>query len=1188
MKLKHIYMQGFKSFADKLDLDFSDGITVFVGPNGSGKSNISDAIRWVLGEQNPRLLRSTKMDDVIFAGSEGRRSLGFAEVALTFDNSDRQLPSEYDEITVSRRVYKSGESEFQINKTNCRLRDIRELFMDTGIGREGYSVIGQGRIDSILNSKAEDRRTIFEEASGITKFRTRKEEAEKKLSVASDNLARIRDIIYELDTQMESLSQEAEKAKRFIVLRDELQELEVGIYVDNIRILIEKTAMYQARVAELEKNIDDCDSTRQELVAKRGAFDELEQSCAARLEEAKSDLHNTEIGIESAKGQRNLCYQRLAETKGVISKAEEDLRDVAEGEEKINAEIAECDSEVEKLDAQIRAAQGALEAKQREIDEVNAGIQERENVNQATADRHARLTADINRLNNRVTAIKTELQGNLGRISSLAAEIAGAEAASEAGENQLADAGAQLRKYEGSIASAQKKIEGILDSKNELSAKLEAQKKELKEVNDEYQAGNARLRTLKEMENSMEGYQRSVRNLMTACRQNRALGSGVLGTVSELIHVDKEYEVAIEFVLGNSLQDVVTETDQDAKRCIEYLRYQSAGRVTFLPVNTVKTRRLEKEFVSRIGGHSGYIGIASDLVDSNAKVRPVVENLLGRIAVARDLDSAMDMARKCDYNFKIVTLEGDMVNAGGAMTGGSKDTGAGRGFLSRKREIQELTEATGSMAGRIARANAGQLDLESRIRSADKELAASAEGYRRLQTEKAVAENNLRSLEANLGREKARIGKLSEEKAAIEADNAGLTAEQAAVEAELDKSTAELSGLTAEIEAAGRQVRRELERRERLTREYDSVSAEIDKVRIVRSNHLQNKNRCQVQLTALAENRQAAERTRRAAGERLAEIEDSIDRAELEIDRLTAERTERSEAVQRITDEKNNLSEDFREINDRIEQNDENKMMFVSRLNRAQADTIRQQAELDTVRNRLWDQYNLTYENSEGQYKVPENMAAARKRVDWLRQQIRAMGDVNVSSIDQYAANMERLRFLQTQEADVVEGSEKLKKLIADISAQMKEQFVSQFQLINDSFSKVFSDLFGGGKAYVELTDNANVLESGVEIIVQLPGKKLQNMNLMSGGERALTAIALLFGILRLKPSPFCLLDEIEAALDEANVARFSGYLQHCVDDTQFLIITHRRGTMEMADYMYGVTMQEPGVSKIVSMKINA
>ncbi len=1186
MKLRHLYIQGFKSFADKLDLDFADGITIFIGPNGSGKSNISDAIRWVLGEQNPRLLRSTKMDDVIFSGSEGRRSLGYAEVALTFDNSDRQLPCDYDEVTVSRRVYKSGESEFQINKTNCRLKDIRELFMDTGIGREGYSVIGQGRIESILNSKAEDRRTIFEEASGITKFRTRKEEAEKKLNIANDNLARIRDIIYELESQMDMLSQEADKAKRYIILRDELQELEVGIYVDSIRILLNKAQQYEIKVAQLEQDIENCDATKQELLERRSSFGTLEQDCVDRLDNAKAQLHEVELGLEAAKGQRNLSYQKMAETKGAISKAEEEARQYSDDMDRINAELANFDREIGELEAKALEAKERLAAKNKELSELTAAISQRENINAGVSDRHARLNAEVGLIGNRLTAIDTERQGNLNRLGTLAAEIAGADAAIKAGQTQLADAQTKLDSYDSKLTSAQNKIEALIDSKNDIANKLELQKAELKRVNDEYQGSNARLRTLKEMENSMEGYQRSVKNLMTACNQSRSLGTGVLGTVSELIRVDKTYETAIEFVLGNSLQDVVTETDQDAKRCIEYLRSQSAGRVTFLPINTVKTRMLEKEFVGRIGGHGGYVGIAADLVESAPNIRPVVQNLLGRIVVARDLSSAMDMARKCDYNFKIVTLEGDIVNAGGAMTGGSKDTGAGRGFLSRKREIQELTQSTQGMAGRIANANADQLRLETQLRNADKDLAAATEQYRSIHTDRAVMENSLRSLQVDSDREIARRDQLADERQQITEANIRLDAEQQEAKDKMTQLNRELAEVVKEIEAYGRQARSELEAKEAMTRDSDSIRSELEKLEIITLNVLHNKEREQIQLNSVLENMGQVNKAKQAAMEALDRIEDSIDQQELEIDRLLAAKAESESNIARLTEERDGLSEEFNKLNQQIESNDEAKMTFVSRLNRAQADSIRQQAELETVRNRLWDQYNLTYETSEGQYKVPENMAAARKRVDTLREQIRSMGDVNVTAIDQYAANMERLRFLKDQESDVVESGEKLRKIISEVAAQMKEQFVSQFQLINDSFSHVFSDLFGGGRAYVELTDNTNVLESGVEIIVQLPGKKLQNMNLMSGGERALTAIALLFGILRLKPSPFCLLDEIEAALDEVNVSRFSNYLQNCADDTQFLIITHRRGTMEIANYMYGVTMQEPGVSKIVSMKI--
>ncbi len=1186
MKLRHLYVQGFKSFADKLDLDFADGITVFIGPNGSGKSNISDAIRWVLGEQNPRLLRSTKMDDVIFSGSEGRRSLGFAEVALTFDNSDRKLPCDYDEVTVSRRVYKSGESEFQINKTNCRLKDIRELFMDTGIGRDGYSVIGQGKIDSILNSKAEDRRTIFEEASGITKFRTRKEEAEKKLNIANDNLARIRDIIYELDSQMDMLSQEADKAKRFIILRDELQELEVGIYVDNIRILLNKAEMYQAKVLELEQGIADCDASRQELVGRRSSFGDMEQQCVERLDQAKNQLHDVELELETAKGQRNLSYQRMAEAKGAISKAAEDAEILNKDVERIAQEIDSCDRQIADLDVQAQEVKAQLESKLNELAQLNARISERETISTGTTDRHAALSAEANSLGNRLTAIDTERQGNLSRISTLTADIAGAEAAIKAGVQQIAEAQTKLDNYDAKITTARNKIEALIDSKNDVINKLDLQKQELQRVNDDYQASNARLRTLKEMENSMEGYQRSVKNLMNACKQNRYLSTGVLGTVSELIRVDRKYEVAIEFVLGNSLQDVVTETDQDAKRCIEYLKSQSAGRVTFLPINAVKTRTLEREFVGRIGGHSGFVGVASELVKSGANVRPVVENLLGRIVVAKDLDSAMDMARKCDYNFKIVTLDGDMVNAGGAMTGGSRDTGAGRGFLSRKREIQELTESTQGMAGSIAQANAGLLQLELQLKNADRDLAAATEQFRNMHTDRAVMENSLRSLQVNCDRETARRDQLVDDRAQVVVANDALDTEQAAAKENLARINAEMAMIMEEIEAYGRQARQELEDKEALNSQISSRRSDLEKLEIITLNALHNKEREQIQMNSVLENIQQANKAKQQAQETLDQIENDIDRHETEIDGLIARRVASENNIKVLTAERDGLSEEFRKLNQQIEATDEAKMTYVAKLNRAQNDSIRQQSELEIVKNRLWDQYNLTYETSEGQYKVPENMSVARKRVDYLRDQIRSMGDVNVTAIDQYAANMERLRFLKEQEADVVESGEKLRKIISEVSAQMKEQFVSQFQLINDSFSQVFSDLFGGGRAYVELTDNTNVLESGVEIIVQLPGKKLQNMNLMSGGERALTAIALLFGILKLRPSPFCLLDEIEAALDEVNVSRFSNYLANCVDDTQFLIITHRRGTMEIANYMYGVTMQEPGVSKIVSMKI--
>ena len=1180
MQLKSLQIQGFKSFPDKTELIFGQGMTAVVGPNGSGKSNISDAVRWVLGEQSTRNLRGDKMEDVIFLGTHDRKPTGFASVSLTIDNSDRSLPVEADDVTISRKLYRSGESEYRLNKTAVRLKDITELLMDTGLGRDGYSIIGQGRIEEIVSAKGTRRREIFEEAAGISKYRFRKEEAQKKLESAYDNLLRLKDIIGELEVRVEPLRKQAEKAKEFLNLSQKKKELEISLWAHSIRKLKEELAQKEKEYLILKNNCIDSQSVLEEYQKKIAETSDKAQEYLVKIEEHRKMS-------ECLKQEQSECTSSIAVAKNDLQHNEQSIAQLhqqifsfADNKDETKTQLKENQKELAEKQKQLAFQKEQETQVEQELAAIDQEISTFHDTITGLKARRMAFEQDIakERLN-RVSS-KALLEETTRRLQELEEEKNSREAAITSLEQELCQAESLMKEI-------LEREENLNNMKAGFSIKLANQKKAADQITEEchtlessLEGNQHKIHILQEMEKSMEGYYPSVRKVLGESTHGRL--KDIRGTVSQLFSVPGEYACAIETALGNALQNIIAKDENAAKAAILYLKQGKHGRATFLPMNVMKPQPLPAKDIEKM---EGFVGRASDLVECESQYRNIAESLLGKIAVAEDIDAAIRIARKYGYHFKIVTLDGQLVNSGGAMTGGSASKGAG--LLSRKDEIDTLTKEAekkqkqlDELLDREQESKIQKSKIEAEILRLDGQLKTCGEDKITCHAEqkrlRLSYEEALRARE-RMKQEEAYVNHKLEE-----LDSSSTNAETliSQVEQELDSLQEDIDRTKEDHEklSQAKQVLYEQQgilRLNLLSSQKDIESLEsschqLEDILQKQDDHVQN----------LLDQINALQNEGRNLNKKIQNL--AAHQEELVVQTAQEDKEAVLSAQQRTRSEKEltNLRAHEKEYITRRER-------AAAQLSRCQEKKELLQEEYDKIIAKLWDEYEMTRSDALAQSQEIKDEISSQAKLNELRGKIRALGNVNVSAIEEYREVSQRWDFLKKQSQDVETSRNELISMIRELTGEMRKLFLESFEQINKNFKEIFAELFMGGKGELILSEPERVLESGIEIKVQPPGKIIKNLAALSGGEKALVAIAIYFAIMKVRPSPFCVLDEIEAALDEINVSRYAQYLKRLSDKTQFINITHRRGTMEEADILYGVTMQEKGVSRLLALDIS-
>ncbi|MFY9568623.1 MAG: chromosome segregation protein SMC [Acetivibrionales bacterium] len=1185
MYLKRLEMQGFKSFAEKIKLDFNCGITAVVGPNGSGKSNIADAIRWVLGEQSVKTLRGSKMEDVIFAGTEHRKPLGFAEVTIVLDNSDSTLPIDYEEVAITRRVYRSGESEYLINKTNCRLKDITELLLDTGIGRDGYSVIGQGRIDEILSTRSEDRRQIFEEASGIMKYKVRKHDAEKKLELTRQNLERINDIIAELESQLEPLREQSEKARRFLDLREELKVLEVNVYLDSMKKFRDRLEVMDKQLKTVQDQINDENNKLDEITRSNKEKTDLLKTMDERLEEAKQLFYEMEGNLERCSSEIKLNQEKIANLMQNIERLDTEKAELREKIEVLETEEAgkkdrlkylerqleEYSAKLAGFEKQMEELLKTLDEEERSIELLKSEIMDKMDIQSDKKLQISNLRSHIENMQKRQRSIDTEVYQNVVEKDR-----------EKMKKEELTES---IRNAEQHIKGHKEKLSGLFREREETDKMLSELRMKQAKINSDIQSKSSRVRTLREMEQKLEGYNRSVREVLQACHASPQFGRGIHGALAQLIEVDRKYETAIEISLGGALQNIVTQTEEDAKKAIEFLKRNKLGRATFLPISSVEGRGFDNQTMARIKQCEGFCGVASELVSYDSVYTGIIRNLLGKVVVIDNLDNGIKMARKFRYSFRIVTLDGDLLNTGGAMSGGSLEN-RGTGILTRNREISELDEELKSLRQQETGVSKDIKQLTEDISRIDSDISSIENEIKNNELVKIRDESHLAQTDENLEKLTARMEMLRQEKEQLEREIKETGNELTKYELELLQIEEEISEAKKTVAEFQEKHKEDQAARDALHTDITDYKISVNSIKESIAGVNESSDRIHTEKENMVMSITKKESEQERFREEIKKLEEQIEGLNARIKKHSEERSGRSFEIDRLTEERKILEEDIYDIVNKINDTNKTILLLQEEYSRTEVRKTRLEAEMEALQDRIWNEYELTYSSAMELKKDVGSLTSAQRRINEIKNMIKELGPINVAAIDDYIKTKDRYEFMTNQRNDMEQAREKLLRVIAEMTSIMKKQFLEQFKLINKNFNDVFRELFNGGRASLTLVDEENVLESGIEIEAQPPGKKLQNMMLLSGGERAFTAIALLFAILRLKPSPFCVLDEIEAALDEANVYRFVEYLKNYSCNTQFIVVTHRKGTMEGSDMLYGVTMQEHGVSKIISMKM--
>ncbi len=1178
MILKSITMQGFKSCPDKTVLQFNKGITGVVGPNGSGKSNISDAVRWVLGEQSTKSLRGSKMEDVIFSGTKLRKATGFAEVTLCLDNKDRALSKDEDEVNITRRFYRSGDSEYKINGESVRLRDINELFMDTGLGRDGYSMVSQGKIAELISSKSGERREMFEEAAGISHFRYRRNDALKRLTQTEENLVRLRDILTELESRVGPLKTQSEKAQKFLVLAEERKNLEIAIWLHNIEKTQEKLKEQDRKIDIASVQYNDAQKQLEDIENKMNEIMEKTHEINVKIEEIRGSTSHFEEQAAELESQAKVYENSIAHNNESIERLEKDKTSANDDEVDIDTQIENANADKSKAEEGLKLAQERLQNQIGEIEKLQTENDEFASVAAELSKEISLLTVSLadNRVisetaNSQIEEIKSRISVIVDLLGNRRDVVLALEEKKNNAQKELDECTEKINGYKNAVDGYRIKVETR-------TAKSEKIKAEIAALDSEIDRKNERIRILDDLEKNMEGYQGSVRSVMKESK--RGALRGVHGPLSQLITVKDKYSVAVETALGTALQNIIVDDEKDAKRAIEFLKETHGGRATFLPITSIKARGLEEK---NLDDAYGFVSLASDLVTADKKYAEIIENLLGRTVVCDDMDSAISMSKKYNNRFKIVTLDGQVINAGGSMTGGSKAQGVG--MLSRSNEIdklkaqvKELEEKKAILSanekqiseelalavadlngieGDILSANEEKIRLEGEYKLALEQYDTSSSGVKELIDEEKLLNERIEKINSDsvTAREKVeeinvQIAQKEKSLEAVSGDRESLSKAREDLGSVAEQIRLEILGFEKDIESADDNIRRLNILKGSKTSRLEQLDQEIEAFK--------NKN---IWLTKDIEAlRASASELRSKCGDARTNVDDLItERANLERDNTNLRNLEKEKSSER-----------------------ERVGGELARLEERKASML---IEFEEYNSKLYDEYELTRREAMALNIVVENFADARTRLAALKNEIKALGSVNVSAIDEYKEVSERYEFMSDQIGDVEKSKAELIKLIDELTTNMSVQFREQFQKINVAFGETFAELFNGGKAELVLEDEMNVLECDIEIKVQPPGKNVQNINLLSGGEKGLSAIALLFAILKVTPAPFVIFDEVEAALDDTNVVRYAQYVRRMTKNTQFILITHRRGTMEEADMLYGVTMQEEGVSKILELK---
>ncbi len=1180
MLLKSLELQGFKSFPDKTKIEFGKGLTAVVGPNGSGKSNLSDAMRWVMGEQSTKTLRGSKMEDVIFTGTQQRKSQGFAQVSLTIDNSDRSLAVDSDEVIITRRLNRNGDSEYKINHASVRLKDINELLMDTGLGRDGYALVGQGRIAEIIQSKSDQRREIFEEAAGISKFRYRKNEAVHKLEASEENLLRLQDILSELEQRVEPLKKQSEKAKAFLQLSQEKRQLEVALWNLSLDQTSQKLKEQEDKILACQVEHEDLQQSSQALEEKINQSYEEMQRCLSRAEDCRQEKEELEQQNSALLSQEAVGKNNLEHFDQETARLSQQLEDFKRNQQQTGRLLQERQRQRENLEAALEETNAKLEAAQGQLAELAKQ-------DQGADQQSAQLSKRINEL----LLLENEDKLTVIQLTGQTEEDANSYQNNQIMLSQMKDnAQGTQRELKQAQELAQlltQRMETLENQKAGYRFKLEGRQKKLEQEQAQAeellrQAGQLRQKAklLRDLEDNLEGFAYSVKAVMKQSKNGRL--EGIHGTVARLLEVPEEYALAIETALGGSMQHIVVENENAAKSAIRFLKQQNAGRATFLPLTSVKGRELTGYDLT---DQEGYVDLASHLVKADAQYQGIVDSLLGRIVVAEDLDCAAAMGRQFGYRFKIVTLDGQVVNAGGSFSGGSKSRSAG--LLSRAGEITQLQQQAEALTQRSQQQSQDTKKLEQEVNTLKAQLGALESEQITVKEDRIRCEGEQKRLEALEAEYSRRVQEMEQELEGflqrLQEKNqkiANLRRRQGETQRELEQAQQTLQSLRGQGDL--------------LRKQREEVNASIQQLQLSQlaqqkdvDSLLETMEQLMGQSRESEQLQQQLARQIQQLGQQRTQQQQQIQQCakQRETNRLTQQKLE--EQVQRILQQRTQLEQAATGLREEEKQYSRRREEVSRRLAQLEERRDTLQKEYDEVIRKLWEEYELTRSQARQEAQQPDDPAKAKTRLAAVKGEIRSLGSVNLSAIEEYEEVSQRYEFMSRQLADVEQSRKELEDLIKQLTRKMEELFAQSFEEINQNFQKIFVDLFGGGHGELKLTDPEDLLGSGIEIIVQPPGKVIRHLSALSGGEQSFVAIAIYFAILKVRPAPFCILDEIEAALDDVNVARYAEYLRLMSDKTQFIAITHRRGTMEEADVLYGVTMQEKGVSKLLKLDVS-
>ena len=1183
MHLKKLEMHGFKSFADKTEIEFKDGITGIVGPNGSGKSNIADAVRWVLGEQSVKNLRGNKMEDVIFSGTEKRRAVGYAEVTIVFDNKDLKIPIEYSEVAVTRRMFRSGESEYYINKNSCRLKDIRELFMDTGVGKEGYSIIGQGRVDEILSTKPEDRRNIFEEASGIVKFKMRKEESEKKLDKTEENILRINDIITELESQIGPLKEQSETAKEYLKLSQELKEIQVNLFlreIDNLNSnLLNLEKDKKSIEDQIKKSVEENEYLQKEYLNIKSKLEEKEGS----IENIRNKNYEIQSSAEKYQNELSLINEKERYLNKEKERIEGEITNLNKEREELLAEEKKEENSLKIADEELIKLSKKLAINVDELDSINNEISLKDSDIQSRKDNIFEKLNSVTDIKNKIINLNAFEENINKRICQIDSEIE--EIRKEKSEKMLL-----LNGIKKSIVDREKEFNRY---KEEAENRLRRQKKiksdienislRFNELKENLNGKISNFQLLKNMEEEYEGFYKSVRGILKAIDKDNFLSKGVIGVVANLIKVDKKFEKAIEMALGSNLQNIVVDKEETAKKLIDYLKRNRLGRATFLPCTAIRGNKLKISYHD--SNEKGIVGVAVDLIDFDKRYMNIFEYLMGRTLIVENMDWGIAISKKYKNSFKIVTLDGNILNPGGSITGGSVSN-APTNILVRKMKLDELVKDIDVLKEEKKSLENNIWKLKSLNDKEEADLEDLNEKIKTMNIEIIQMKNEEDNIVQDIERLKNGEDKYLKEKESLNAEKTDMKKESLNLKDQL-KEAEEGNTILRE------NMKEEMENFEIRKKTRDELNDKVTQMKIEKSLKESNLNSIKEKINNIKEkigNSLLVVNTKKEEIEKLKDdlfqlvdkkkaLSEKIDACKYDLQNSEEELEKEKEKKKELTCSLNLKDESLNIIKDNISKLEKN-------LNNINIKEAKYSVQVENCYGKLMEEYELTYE--EGlDYKIDiDDEKKYYDRAKDIKECIKNLGTVNLSSVEEYKKVKERLDFIKDQRKDLVAAKEDLINVIKEMEEKMREQFVHSFNLIRKNFNEVFVELFGGGKADIYLEEPEKVLTSGIEIISQPPGKKLQSLTLLSGGEKSLTAVALLFSILKTKPTPFCILDEIDAALDEGNIYRYTKYLKKISQDTQFIIITHRKNTMEIADVLHGATMEEEGVTKMVSIKL--